>query len=385
VRRSLGALSLTALLWASAAPAVYAAGPGDAESDAADGTSALRQLADATGHRSDLLRDRFDLPSAPGVLFILEPENAISLADAQAVARWVSGGGVLVYASEGVNVELETALGISRAGSDSIFEGQAYAATPLLAGLASVRIDSALAFAAPTGPQAMFLRSSITDAVVGIEGPLGSGHYFALATASPFQNGNLGSDDNGRLGADLVAAAGTSALVTFDQYHHAGGAGESSSLAWIATPWGFAIFLEILLVFGLLALSGRAFGPRIPLRPRADPSSSEFTSAVGRMLRRAGARRETVGRLLYATRAALSERVGIRGGSDPERLAAILRRRSPGLADALDHASASASAVNDERSLAQVAAELHRLAHPALGDPGVQPPNPATTPTGRRR
>jgi hypothetical protein len=247
-----------------------------------------------------------------------------------------------------------------------------------------VRIDSALPFAAPTGPQAMFLRSGITDAVVGIEGPLGSGHYFALATATPFENGNLGSDDNGRLGADLLAAAGPAALVTFDQYHHAGGAGESSSLAWIATPWGFAIFLEILLVFGLLALSGRAFGPRIPLRPRADPSSSEFTSAVGRMLRRAGARRETVGRLLYATRTALSEQVGIRAASDPERLAGLVRRRSPGLADALDHATASASAVNDDSSLAQAAAELHRLAHPALGDTGAQRPNSATTPTGGR-
>lgn len=385
MRRPLAALSLTVFLWAAAGPAVYAAGPGDAESDAADGASALRQLAAATGHHSDLLRDRFDLPAAHGVLFVVEPENTISRADAQAIAHWVAAGGVLVYASEGVNPELETAIGITRAGSDTIFEDHANAATPLLAGVASVRTDSALPFATPTGPQATFLLSAITAAVVGIEGPLGSGHYFALATATPFENGNLGSDDNGRLGSDLLAAAGPSATVTFDQYHHAGGAGESSSLAWIATPWGLAIFLEILLVFGLLALRGRVFGPRIPLRRRADPSSSEYISAVGAMLQRARARRETIGRLIYATRAALSERVGIRGGSDPEHLAATLRRRTTQMADALDHATALASAVHDERSLARAAAELHHLAHPGLGVPGVQPPHPQRTPTARRR
>lgn len=385
MRRPLATVSLAVLLWASAAPGVYGADAGDAESDAISGTSALRQLAAATGHHPGLLRDRFDLPPAQGVLFILEPENAISRSDAQALGRWVFSGGVLVYASEGLNPELETAVGISRAGTDSIFEAQARAATPLLAGVASVRIDSALPFAAPAGPQAMLLRSAITDAVVGIKGPLGSGHYFALATASPLQNGNLGSEDNGRLAADLLAAAGPSAPVTFDQYHHAGGAGESSSLAWIATPWGFAIFLEILLVFGLLAVSGRAFGPRIPLLPHTDPSSSEYISAVGGMLQRAGARRETIGRLINATRLALSEQVGIRGGSDPEQLAATLRRRSAGLADALDHATARASAVQDERSLALAAAELHRLAHPALGEPGDEFPGPATAPIARRR
>lgn len=382
MRRILVAASVAALLWVPAGLTAYAAGPGDAESDTTDGASALRQLADVQGHGPDLVRDRFDLRPGAGVLFILEPETSFTEADALDVAHWVSDGGVLVYASEASNQRLEKALGITRAGTDSVFEGEAYAATPLLAGVSSVRMGSAQLFAPPTGSQAMFLRSAITDGVVGIEGPLGRGHFFAMATPTPLDNGGLASaDDNGRLAADLLAAAGPTTRVIFDQYHHAGGAGEASSLAWIGTPWGFAIVLEILLVFGLLMLSGRAFGPRIPLQPRADPSSAEFTSAVGAMLRRARARRQTVGRLLYATRVALAEQVGIRGGFDPGRLEAILRRRSSALADALTHATSSAEAVDDERSLAQAAAELHRLAHPALGDTSAQP----QTPTRRQR
>ncbi|MEA2684285.1 MAG: hypothetical protein QOK05_2613 [Chloroflexota bacterium] len=377
----MGAASLALLLWVPAAVTAHAAGPGDAESDTRDGASAIRQLADVKGHRPDLLRDKFDLRPAQGVLFILEPETTFTQADAVTVTNWISRGGVLVYAAEASNPPLETALGISRAGSDSVFEGSAYAATPLLAGVSSARMGSAQLFASPTGPQVMFLRSAITDGVVGIEGPLGLGHYIALATPTLLDNGGLASaDDNGRLAADLADAAGPSGQVIFDQYHHAGGAGESGSLAWIGSPWGFAIVLEILLVFGLLMLAGRAFGPRIPLRPQTDPSSAEFTSAVGAMLRRARARRQTVGRLLYATRVALAEQVGIRGGFDPQRLDEVLRRRSPGLADALAHATARAQVVDDERSLAQAAAELHQLAHPALGAPGVQP----QTPTRRR-
>jgi hypothetical protein len=343
---------------------------GDAENDAPEGTSALRQLADARGHRSDLMRNNFQPARPPGVLFVIGPEITFKPGDAEELVRWIESGGVLVYAGTTPDGQLEQALGISRADSSPTFDAfaQASAAAPLLAGVGIVRTGVTTAFNAPTGGQVAFLRANGDHRPVGIEGPLGRGHFFAFASASVFDNQTIGVDDNGALAADLLASAGPAAPAIFDQYHHAGGAGESSSLGWLFTSWGFAILLEVLLVFGLLALSGRAFGPRIPLRPVGDPSSAEFTSAVGAMLRRAHARQQTMARLMAATRAALAEQVGIRHGADPERLESVLRQRWPALADALGVASSRAAAVHDERSLAQAAAELHDLAHPALGD-----------------
>jgi hypothetical protein len=374
-------LALTLLASIAAASPVLAQG-GDAESDAPDGTSAFHQLADARGHRVGLIHDSFQLPPTSQVLFVISPELPFKSGEADAVARWVEAGGVLVYAATAPDPVLESALGISRAAGGLTYdtEADATAATPLLAGVRHVRIGPVTSFRPPEGDQVAFLRAVADDQVVGLEAARGTGHFFALASSTVLDNQTIAVDDNGRLGGDLLAAAGPSAPVTFDQYHHLGGSGGTSSLAWLTTPWGLAILLEVLLVFGLLAIGGRAFGPRIPLHPAADPSSAEFTSAVGAMLRRARARPQTIARLLTATRAALAEQVGLRDTAAPERLEGVLRRRSPGLADALGHATASAATVNDERSLAQAAAELHRLAHPALGDTGAPP----ATPTRRK-
>jgi Domain of unknown function (DUF4350) len=351
--------------------AALAQGPGDVENDALDGASALRQLAEANGHHTTLMTDQFKLPAGPGVVFILEPESGFRTAEAQDVVRWVAQGGVLVYASATHDQELETVLDISRASDTGDFASVAHPATPLLAGANNVVIGSLLPFATPTQTQTIYLRASNSE-IAGLEGSIGRGHFFALASTYPLNNQLLDNQDDGALAADFIAAAGPGAAIAFDQFHHGGGGGQTSSLAWIGTPWGLAIVLEVLLVFVLLAIRGRGFGPMIPLRPVADPSSAEFTSAVGAMLRRARASRPTVARLLLTTRSALAGRVGIRGGSGA--LDEVLKERAPALADALASATARAAAVQDDGSLAEAAAELHRLARPALsGTPTNQP------------
>lgn len=345
--------------------AAHAQGPGDVESDAPDGSSALRQLAEANGHHTVLMADQFRVPASRGLVFVLEPQSAFTSSDAGDLARWVSEGGVLVYASALHDPELETALEINRTSDIGDFAPVAHSATPLLAGANNVAIGSLLPFAMPTHTQSVFLRAPRNE-IAGVEGSLGRGHFFALASTNPLSNQLLDNQDDAALAADFIAAAGPGVAISFDQFHHGGGAGQSSSLAWIATPWGLAIVLEVVLVFFLLTLRGRAFGPLIPLRPPADPSSAEFTRAVGAMLRRARASRPTVARLMATTRVALAEQVGIRG--NPDALEEVLEQRSPTLADALGQASARVGAVEDDRTLAEAAAELHRLARPLLGE-----------------
>lgn len=359
------AAAIAGLAWLAVPTAGWAASPGDAEDNSPAGVSALRSLAEANGHHANLINDSFRVPDRPGVLFVVEPTSPFSDAEAGELVRWMTGGGVVVYASTGADPVLETALGIARSSQAAAFEVRATPGTPLLAGVGSVQMQSADPLASPTGSQVAILRSRSGD-VVGVAAPFGRGHLFALAGSGPLTNGDLANADNGVLAADLVAAAGGSAEVSFDDFHHGGGGGGNGSLSWMGTPWGLAILLVVLVAFFLLLLRGRVFGPRIPLRAAADPSSAEFTSAVGAMLRRARARQQTVSRLLAATRSALALQAGIRAGGDPEHLEAALRQRSPALADELSAATARAAAVRDEKSLAEAAANLHRLARPPL-------------------
>ena len=342
-----------------------AAGQGDAEDNSPQGTSALRSLAEANGHHANLLSSAFRLPDSKGVLFVIEPGISFTGDDARAAIDWVSAGGVLVYASSGIDSSLEEALGVQRASAGGTSSTRATPGTPLLAGVGSVQMTDASPLDPPTEDQVAILRSQ-SDNVVGIAEARGRGHVFILASSGPLTNGDIANADNGVLAADLLAAAGPTAQVSFDQFHHGGGAGQNSSLSWLATPWGIAILLEILFAFTLLLVRGRVFGPQVPLVPTSDPSSAEFTSAVGAMLARARARQQTIGRLLAATRAALAQQAGIRVGTDPEHLEAALKGRSPAMAEALRSASARAAGVHDDRTLAEAAAELHRLARPPL-------------------
>ena len=370
------AVVLAVLCWLALPVGASSAGPGDAQDDSPLGISALRSLAEANGHHSNLIADSFRLPAQHGVLFVVEPAVAFSPEDVAALGRWVSDGGTLVYASTAADPVLEPLLGLSRLADGAGFETRATAATPLLSGVGSVQMTAASPLGAVKGAQVVILRSR-TDGVVGIEAPLGRGHYFALAASGPLTNGDLANADNGILAADLLAAAGTTAEVSFDQFHHAGGGG-GGTLAWMSTPWGISMLLVVIFGLVLLMMRGRVFGPQVPLQPAGDPSSAEFTAAVGAMLRRARARQQTVGGLLAATRAALAHQAGIRGGVDPASFEAALRQRAPTLADELHAVTARAAAVHDEKSMAEVAAELHRLARPPLR------PAPGTA-TNRRK
>src|SRR5207248_9059122 len=118
---------------------------------------------------------------------------------------------------------------------------------------------------------------------------------------------------DGRLLADLLSSAGPSAHVAFDEYHHGLTVSDFAPQAWVTTAWGAALLWLLVAVFFGLVLRGRRFGPLIQRPAEVARSDSEWSVAVGQLLRRSSARAVTLGLLAGATRSE-ERRVGKGGG-----------------------------------------------------------------------
>src|SRR6266852_5718425 len=105
-------------------------------SDAANGTSAVVLFAQAMGHPTIEVAGSFTPPSQDGLMFVFTPTSAYTPGEADQAAAWVRSGGVLVYASEQGDPELDRALGVRRL-TDVVDSGTALA-TPVLAGVTQV-------------------------------------------------------------------------------------------------------------------------------------------------------------------------------------------------------------------------------------------------------
>src|SRR3989442_13173155 len=101
-------------------------------SDAADGTSALRAYADALGYPSGSVEGRFSLPTAAGLLFVFTPSNGFSADQVGQLNSWMQSGGVVVYAAEEGDPQLDTQFGLRRSGTD--VSAKAHAAAPVFGG-----------------------------------------------------------------------------------------------------------------------------------------------------------------------------------------------------------------------------------------------------------
>jgi hypothetical protein len=135
----------------------------------------------------------------------------------------------------------------------------------------------------------------------------------------------------------------------------------------MTTPWGIALLAVVVIIFVGMALRGRAFGPRIPLRAREDRSTAEYAVAVGSLLHRTGARRVTLEALLSATRRAVAQRVGLGGDVPSDRLNATIEQRAPDAAAELARAERELDvASTSEVEVLKLARRLHDLAYPSL-------------------
>ena len=329
------------------------------DSDAANGTSALPQLAEALGHPAVTLRDDFRPDLGLGVVFVLSPEVPFTAEEVKRLTDYVSAGGTLVYAAERGDPLLDAALKVSR--QRLVPGGDATAAGPMLSGVQHLAGAPAVTALTASASQVVLIRAANLEPIA-LEQRLGGGRVVVMADPLPLCNGHLPRADNGRLAADLVSLAPGGAGVAFDEYHHERATTGSELTGWLSTGWGAAIAWAAVVVFVGLLLRGRTFGPYLE-RPGGSPrSTAEHVAAVGALLHRSRATRLTGQLLGGATRRALAARHGVAATGD---LGTALAARAP-------EAAAELAAVEEElrRSgaaepgLLTAARRMHGLAYP---------------------
>jgi uncharacterized protein DUF4350 len=347
-------------------------------SDAANGVSAALLYAQAMGHPSSQLTASFVLPNESAMMFVFTPTSPYTADEADRTRHWVVSGGIVVYASEHGDPELDRALGVSRYGV--AVESGVYKANPALGGVD--RVMGGTGGVVPMGPsadQVTFLRSA-QGYSVGFIQKVGLGYSIVLADPLVLCNGYLEKLNNGRLLADLLGLAGPGAQVVFDEYHHGLTTGDFAPQAWLLTPWGAALVWLLVAVFFGLILRGRRFGPLVGRPAEIARSDVEWSVAVGQLLRRSGARAVTLGVLANATERAVAARTGL-PLQPRERFWNALWVRAPEVAGELAQAESTLHAASaNEHTLLEAARRLHDIAHPGTRRMPHPRPSAGTSP-----
>lgn len=330
-------------------------------SDAADGTSAARLFSTSMGHPTEQVAGTFPPSDRLDVMFVFTPTSPYTSGDAQATLDWVRRGGVLVYASEQGDPELDGAFGVRRADLSGFAGVQT--ANPVLDGVNEVSGADLVTALDPGPDQVPILRTQDGLATAFVQ-RLGAGTLVAMADPLPLCNGYLDQRDNGRLLADLLALAGPQARVGFDEYHHGLIVSDFAPQAWVATPWGAGLLWLLVATFVGLLLRGRAFGPTVERPAEAPRSDVEWSVAVGNLLRRSSARAVTLGLLATATERAVAARTGL-PVQPREQFWNALWVRAPQLAAELaDAENRLYQSAASESGVVSAARALHHIAHP---------------------
>jgi hypothetical protein len=331
-------------------------------SDAANGASAELLFAQAMGHPANQISGTFTTPTTSGMMFVFTPTSPYTAGEADRTRLWVRSGGVLIYASELGDPELDRAFGVRRLGS--YFAGGVELGNPIVPGVAKVAGGNSVMPLYPGADQVAFLRTPERFAA-GYLQRVSAGAIVVLADPLVLCNGYLEKQDNGRLLADLLSLVGPNAAVSFDEYHHGLILSDFAPQAWVATPWGAALLWLLIAIFAGLLLRGRSFGPLIRRPAESARTDLEWAVAVGRLLRRSSARAVTLGLLATATERAVAVQTGI-PLQPRERFWNALWVRVPGLAaDLAEAENALYASAASEPDLLQAAQRLHRIAHPA--------------------
>lgn len=330
-------------------------------SDAANGVSAALLFSQAMGHPTDQIAGTFNPPADRGLMFVFSPTSPYTSDEAERTRLWVRTGGVLIYASEQGDAELDRAFAVTRLREYALV-GQEVG-SPVVEGVNRISGGGLIIPLDPSIDQVAFLRTP-SGLVLGYLEPVGSGYAVVLADPLVLCNGYLDKADNGRLLADLLGMASAGAPVRFDEYHHGVILSDFTPQSWVTTSWGAALLWLLIAVFAGLVLRGRSFGPLIQRPAEAARADAEWAVAVGQLLRRSSARAVTLGLLASATERSVAARTGI-PVQPRERFWNALWMRVPEVAaDLAEAENALYGSATDEAGLLRAAQRLHHIAHP---------------------
>jgi hypothetical protein len=121
-----------------------------------------------------------------------------------------------------------------------------------------------------------------------VSAAFGEGEIVVLSDPYIVSNGGLGLVDNARLAVNLVESRG--GLIAFDEYHQGYGANNNRFLEFFAGTPVIAIFVQCVLIVGLLLYSNsRRFGRALPADEPDRLSKLEYVSAMAELQRRTAA------------------------------------------------------------------------------------------------
>lgn len=310
----------------------------------------------------------------PGVLVILEPSEALSPSEIDALMRWVDEGGRLIYAA-GVEDPLLGALGliVEPASGDSLGTLRLASASaegdhPLLAEVETI-YGFEFAFADSSrglqrGGAVPLLRMD-EQRLAAVLLRRGSGEILAWSDAAPLRNQSL-RDAGGAalLFARSVAEFSTDVggAVEFDEYHHGfrgGGSPASALVSFMAeTPAGWMTLQLLVSGAGLLLLLGSRFGEALPPAPGRRRSPLEHLHALAQAYGAGGARNRARHLLLVGAARRLGRPPAT--ASDEERLLATLFDAELH-AGIVDRDKVGTRGEDERRDLVMLAGQVDRL------------------------
>src|SRR2546426_229430 len=176
------------------------------DSDAANGASAALLFSQAMGHPTDQITGSFGTPAERSVMFVFTRTRPYTADEADRIHQWVlASGGILIYASEQADPELDRAFGVKRLGG--FVSGVEYQGTPVVDGVIRVAGGDGMMPLDPSPNQVPILRTG-SGFVAGFVQRIGLGKLVVLADPLVICNGYLErADRRGMVGGCGPAAA----------------------------------------------------------------------------------------------------------------------------------------------------------------------------------
>ena len=330
-----------------------------------DGTKAAFELLREAGWTAERSVEPLTaLRHDPGrtVLVLTDPQTKPSVQDRQALARFVSGGGIVVASGSSSAAFLSGITSHERAAASpgALREFAAAAPTLLAPGVATIRMPSP---AGVRADQTTWVQAFASDGEPGVLiARSGRGGSVWIASTFPLSNAGIAQAGHLQLLLNLLGPRGQRHIV-WDEHYHGFGRTFWSYVAGTPIAWGLAQ-LGLIVALAVFAV-GRRLGPIRPayVVPRTSPL--EFVEMMGGLYGRARATGSALATARSYARRRLAAAAGLSAGASGEALSMALSRRFGIAPDRTRAALAEGSGHVTERDLVTRVAGLQTIVRDA--------------------